>query len=103
MVVAPLAVLLEPNEPQLPTGEQLQFTPAESLATVAPMVTVLLTTIVEGGAGDRETEIPCGGRLLGVAEETPPQPVSTRKYPHRNDTQTMAESLPVQRGGTCVS
>jgi hypothetical protein len=53
VVFVPLAVVVEPNEPQLPLGEQLQVTPPVegSFVTAAATLVTAVTPIVPGGAG----------------------------------------------------
>jgi hypothetical protein len=78
VVLTPLAVLLDPKEPQLPEGAQLQFTPplAESLLTLAATEVTAVTPIVEGGDGARATAIDAGGTLVvGACPVPPPQAI----------------------------
>src|SRR5580704_2450212 len=67
IVVASLAVPVGLNVPQLPTGVQLQFTPAVSFATVAATSAVLLFAIVRGGNWLIATVIGCGGIVVMLA------------------------------------
>lgn len=76
VVLAPLAVCVELNEPQVPVGVQLQSTPEfeVSFATVAATDAVALGFKVEGGGVVREIETVPVLLLAGVAEPVAPQP-----------------------------
>jgi len=85
VVLAPLAVVVEPNEPQLPVGAQLQVTLLpDSFDTEAPTVATAVTAMVEGGAGCRAIETAGGVTALGAADVPPPHPARARMQPKRH-------------------
>jgi hypothetical protein len=92
VVLTPLLVVAEPNEPQAPAEEQLQVTVLFSgPLTRAPMVAVALTAMVPGGVGCRETEIP--GGATGAAEVPPPQPDSVTRKLRKKKTPIVTPSF----------